>query len=166
MSNREHIKKIVLAGMFIAVGVAASPLSIPVGVSKCFPIQHLINVLAAVLLGPFYGVCMAFITSVIRVSLGTGSFLAFPGSMCGALLSGFAYKYSKKLFAAYAGEVIGTGIIGAGIAYPVAAFVMGNKTAALFTYVIPFGISTLGGTIIAAVVIALLNKAKVIPAIK
>ena len=158
MNEKEKIKKLALAGMFIAAGAAASPLSIPVGVSRCFPVQHVINVLAAVLLGPLYGVSMAFITSFIRVSIGTGSLLAFPGSMCGALLSGLAYKYGKKLWLAYAGEVIGTGVIGAVLSYPVAVLIMGNKTAAVFTYIIPFGISTLGGTAIASAVIALLKK--------
>ena len=35
---------------------------------------------------------MAFITSLIRVLMRTGTLLAFPGSMCGALLAGLMYK--------------------------------------------------------------------------
>lgn len=89
--------KMAVAGVLIAVCVVCSPLSIPVGASRCFPVQHLVNILAAVLLGPFYGVGMAFVTSLIRVLMGTGTLLAFPGSMCGALLCGLVYKYSKNI---------------------------------------------------------------------
>lgn len=52
----------------------------------------------------------------------------------------------KKLPAAYIGEVVGTGIIGGMLSYPIAAVLMGNQTAALFTFVVPFLISTVGGT--------------------
>ena len=84
--NRQNLKKLVLAGLLIAVGVACSPFSIPVGASKCFPVQHMVNVLAAVMLGPWYGVGMAFVTSLLRVLLGTGSLLAFPAA-CAARCS-------------------------------------------------------------------------------
>ena len=40
-----------VAGVLIAVCVVCSPLSIPVGASRCFPVQHLVNILAAVLIG-------------------------------------------------------------------------------------------------------------------
>lgn len=157
--QKNSIKKIAVAGVFIAVAVVCSPFSIPVGASKCFPVQHLVNVLAAVFLGPFYGVAMAFATSVIRVAMGTGSLLAFPGSMCGALLCGLVYRWTKNLPLTYLGEVFGTGIVGGLVAYPVAAFVMG-KEAALFAYVFPFGISSLGGTILAVFLVAALKKTK------
>ena len=95
--KRQNLHKLVLAALLIAVGVACSPFSIPIGASKCFPVQHMVNVLAAVMLGPWYGVAMAFLTSLLRVLLGTGSLLAFPGSMCGALLCGLLYHYKKSL---------------------------------------------------------------------
>ena len=67
-------------------------------------------------------------------------------------MAGLLYKYGKKLPFAYAGEVFGTGILGGMLSYPIAAFVMGNKEAALFTFVVPFLISTCGGTLIAAAI--------------
>lgn len=78
--------------------------------------------------------------------------LAFPGSMCGALLGGLLYRYGKKLPFAYIGEVFGTGIIGGMLSYPVASLIMGNQSAALFTFVVPFLVSTCGGTVLAAVI--------------
>jgi len=154
--KRESVVKLVLSGMFVALAVVLSTFSIPVGGSKCFPIQHMVNVLAAVFLGPGYGLGIAFCTSLIRNLLGTGTLLAFPGSMVGALCCGLVYKYTGKLTLTYVAEVIGTGIIGGLLAYPVAAFVMG-KEVALFVYVVPFLVSTVGGTIIAAILVTVLK---------
>ena len=145
--NKITTRKLAIAGVLIAVGVVCSPLNFPVGASKCFPVQHLINIIASVFLGPFYGVIMAFITSL----------LAFPGSMCGALIGGLCYKFSKKLPLAYIGELFGTGIIGALAAYPIAVYVMG-KEAALFAYVLPFIISSAGGTVIAIFLVTALKQ--------
>ncbi len=159
--NNNRIKKLAAAGVLTAVGVVCSAFSIPVGASKCAPVQHMINVLAAVLLGPYYGVMMAFATSLIRNMLGLGSLMAFPGSMAGAFLSGIAYKYTKKNICAYAGELFGTSILGGLLAYPVAVYAMGRE-AALFAYVLPFMISSAGGTAIAAVIITSLSKTGVL----
>ena len=82
--------------------------------------------------------------------------------MYGALLSSLLYKWIKKLPAAYVGEVVGTGIIGGVLAYPIAAVLMGNQTAALFTFVVPFLISTVVGTIMAIVITMTMQKTKVL----
>ena len=84
------IKKLVTSAMFVAIIIALSGFYIPVGASKCFPVQHLVNVLSAVLLGPGWGVAIAFCASLIRNLMGTGTLLAFPGSMVGALCCGLA----------------------------------------------------------------------------
>ena len=81
-------KKLALAGMFCAVAVVGSVFSFPVFGSKCAPVQHMVNILCAVLLGPYYGVGVAFVASLLRNLLGLGSLMAFPGSMFGALLCG------------------------------------------------------------------------------
>lgn len=154
---RLNTKKIVISGMLTALAVALSGFSIPVGVARCFPIQHLCNVIAAVFLGPVYGVGMAFSTSLIRNLMGTGSLLAFPGSMAGAFLSAWLYQHMKQLRWAYLGEVVGTGVIGALLSYPVATLVMGRE-AAVFTYVIPFLASTVCGTLMAVILIGALYR--------
>ena len=90
-----NTKKLSYSALFVALGVICSPFNIPLGFAKCFPVQHLINVLTAVLLGPLYAVMSAFTTSLIRNLLGTGSLLAFPGSMIGGSI--FALILSKSL---------------------------------------------------------------------
>lgn len=156
-----NVKKLALAGILIAVGIVCSPLSIPVGASKCAPMQHFINILGGVFLGPGYAVGMAFITSLIRNLMGTGTLLAFPGSMCGALLCGLLYKYGRHLPWAYLGELLGTSVIGGLLSYPVALLLMGNTSAALFTYVVPFFVSSFGGTILAVILVTAMKKAKI-----
>lgn len=155
------IKKLSLAGILIAMGVVCSAFYIPIGIAKCFPVQHAINVVASVVLGPFYAVSMAFVTSLIRVMMGTGSLLAFPGSMCGALLCSMLYKYTKRFEMAYIGELIGTGILGAILSYPIATIFL-EKEAALFGFVIPFGLSSFAGVTIAIVIIMSMKKTGVL----
>ena len=156
--KKTDLKKMTVTAIFAAIAVVGSLFSFPVFGSKCAPVQHLVNVLCAVTVGPWWGLAQAFIASLIRNLLGLGSPLAFPGSMCGALLAGLLYKYGKKLPFAYVGEIAGTGIIGGMLSYPIAYFVMGNQAAALFTFVVPFLISTCGGTIIAMVITLPMQK--------
>ncbi len=161
-----NIKKLALTAIFAALAVVGSVFSIPVFGSKCAPVQHLVNIMCAVFIGPWYGLACAFIAALIRNLLGLGTLLAFPGSMCGALLSGLLYKLFKRLPAAYIGEVVGTGIIGGMLAYPIASVIMGNPNAALFTFVVPFLISTVGGTIIAIFICGAMAKAGIIKKVK
>ena len=91
------VKKLALAGMFCALAVVGSVFSFPIFGSKCAPVQHMVNILCAVLLGPYYGVGVAFVASLLRNLLGLGSLMAFPGSMFGALLCGLTYHKAKQL---------------------------------------------------------------------
>lgn len=156
-------RKLVLSALFIALGVATSTLLVfPIGASKCAPVQHFINVASAILLGPGYAIINAFLISLIRVLLGTGSLLAFPGSMLGAALAGILYYFFKKDFLAFAGEVFGTSVLGGICAFFVAKLFLANDTAAIFTYVLPFFISTIVGSAIAYLLIKQLRALKVL----
>jgi energy coupling factor transporter S component ThiW len=137
--------KLSISGLLIALGVVLSTFYIPFGVSKCFPVQHFINVIGAVMLGPAYAVINAFLISLIRNMLGMGSLLAFPGSMIGAALAGLFYRFFSSHRIACLGELIGTGLIGGVLAGLVASYVMGNPVG-LFFFIIPFGISALVGS--------------------
>lgn len=158
----KSIHRLTLAGVLVAAAVAGSLFSVPVLGAKCSPVQHMVNVLAGVLLGPGYAVAMAFAASLLRNLLGLGSLLAFPGSMFGALLCGLTYKAVPKLPAAYAGEVFGTGVLGALAAYPLAAFVMGNAAAALLTFVPSFVLSTAVGAAVSVIVLSALARTSIL----
>ena len=158
--KKTNTKKLALAGVFCAVAVVGSLFSFPVLGSKCAPVQHMVNILCAITLGPVYGLAAAFAASLIRNLLGLGSLMAFPGSMFGAFLSGLVYSKTKNIFATLIGEVFGTAVLGGLCAYPVAIFFMGKSAAeiAFYAYIIPFLISTAAGAIISAVLIYSLKK--------
>ena len=153
------VKKLALAGMFCALCVVGSVFSFPMFGSKCAPVQHMVNVLCAVLLGPWWGVGVAFVASLLRNILGLGSLMAFPGSMFGALLCGLVYAKTKNLIATLVGEVFGTSILGGLCAYPVAICLMGKSAGdiAFYAYIVPFLVSTAGGAVIAGVLLAALQ---------
>lgn len=144
-----QLRKLTFTSLFIAIGVFSAHLVyIPVGIAKCFPVQHAINILLAVLLGTRYSISAAFVTSLLRNILGTGSLLAFPGSMFGAALSGILFKRTNHFFGAILGEIIGTGLLGGFVAVPVAKYLIDTEVGAFF-FIIPFLVSTTGGSIIA-----------------
>lgn len=161
---KNKVYKIALAGIFTACGVLGSFISFPIFASKCAPVQHLINVLSAIFLGPFYSVIIAFSVSLLRNLLGLGTYLAFPGSMIGALLCSFIYYKTKNIYLTYSGELVGTGVLGALVAYPIAIFLMGKDASKLayYIYIIPFIISSFGGVVIAIIVIESLRKTKIL----
>lgn len=159
-----NTKKIAITSMFIAIAVVGSMFSFPVLGSKCSPVQHMVNILCAIFLGPGLGVTAAFSAALIRNLLGLGSLMAFPGSMFGALLCGIAYKKTKNITVTLIAEVFGTSILGGLTAYPVAVLLMGVKagSVAFYAYVIPFLISTAGGAIISGIILYQLNRTKVL----
>ncbi|ABR47456.1 thiW protein [Alkaliphilus metalliredigens QYMF] len=153
-----NIKKLTLSGLLIAVGTISGHLIyIPIGVSRIFPVQHTINVIAGVILGPLYAVGTVFGISLLRNILGTGSLLAFPGSLFGALLAALCFRYTGKYTIATLGEIIGTGFIGGLVAYPIAKFLLGSEVA-LFFFVPPFLLSTLFGGTIGYIILKLVAK--------
>lgn len=155
---KTNTKKLALAGVLCAVAVVGSMFQFPVLGSQCAPVQHMVNVICAVFLGPWYGVVVAFAASVLRNIFSLGSLMAFPGSMCGALLCGLMYWKSRNLLATLCAEVFGTGIIGGLLSYPVAKFLMGLTPEAYTVYIIPFLISTVGGSILAGALVFALKR--------
>lgn len=158
MGNRPlRNRRLVLAALLIALGTAlAAFVRVPVGVATATPVQHAINVLAAVWLGPGGAVTVAFLISLLRNLLGTGTPLAFPGSLFGAALAGFFYRSTRRPEAAVAGEILGTGVIGALAAFPLARWLLGHEAAAWFFYVVPFAASSTVGALGAWFVLRLL----------
>lgn len=156
------VRKLAMAGVLVAVAVAGSLFSFPVAGSKCAPVQHMVNICGAIFLGPVWSVGVAFCASVIRNLTGLGSLMAFPGSMVGALCCGLMYKFSKKIIPTCIAEALGTGILGGLAAYPLAKYVMLIQPDGMFIYIIPFLISTVVGSVVAAVVMLILKKSGVL----
>ena len=147
--------------MFVAIAVAGSVfVSFPAGIARAYPIQHAVNVLAAIMLGPVPALIIAFLTGLVRLLTGTGSLLAFPGGMIGAYLAGVLYKRSGKAMFAAIGEIIGTGLIASLFAVPYAKILMGTTVTALF-FMPPFLVSSVSGAALGLVLAARLQHARV-----
>ena len=141
-------QKLAIAGVLTAAAVAGSLISVPVAGSKCAPVQHMVNVFAAVMLGPWWGIGIAFCASLIRNLLGIGSLLAFPGSMVGALCCGLVFRLTRKLSLTCVAEALGTGILGL-------------APAGFTVYMIPFFISTFTGSVLAFILLRVFEKSQV-----
>src|SRR5699024_10908177 len=124
----ERTRLLTTMALLVAVGtLGAQFIWFPAGIAKAYPVQHAVNVIAAVLLGPGPAVIIAFLISLLRNILGLGSLLAFPGAMIGAFLAGILYRKFQRNYFAAIGEIIGTGIIGAFAAVPFAKIFMGTS---------------------------------------
>ena len=153
-----NTRKMIFMTMFVAIAVAGSAfVSFPAGIARAYPIQHAVNVIVAIVMGPVAAVTVAFVTGLVRILTGTGSLLAFPGGMIGAFLVGVLYKRFRKNWGAGIGEVIGTGLIAPLFAVPYAKILMGTTVTALF-FLPPFLVSTVSGTIIGLLVAPRLMK--------
>lgn len=150
--NGKLLRLITLA-LFVAIGVIISPI---LRIEGMCPTASLINVVCAVFLGPYYALGCAAAIGIIRMALMGIPPLALTGMVFGATLSGFFYQAGKgKLIFAVLGEVIGTGIIGSTVSYPVMTFLWGRGELSLFYYTPLF----LGATLIGGGVAYILLKA-------
>lgn len=126
------------------------------------PFQHMMNVIAGVMLGPAGGFASAFLTGIMRMLLGGRTIQALIGAIVGAFLSGLAYKLTKKTYMAVAGEVVGTGILSALLVYPFMVQFYGLNPSTPFWIFIPSYLpSSLMGACLGFAIIKMLKKAKV-----
>ena len=146
MQRNAHLFKLIVLSMLVALGVVISPI---LRIEGMCPMAHFINITCAVLLGPWYALLCATTIGVLRMLLMGIPPLALTGAVFGAVLSGLLYRASGgKLICAVLGEVIGTGLIGAIVSYPVMALLYG-KTELTWLFYVPLFISgtLIGGTI-------------------
>ncbi len=155
-SVEDSLKMLALTAIFSALGVVLSPVFFPVGPTKCYPFQHMINGIAGVLVGPIYAAIAATITGIIRNMLGTGTIFAFPGGIPGALVVGIMHKFLRRDEAALT-EPIGT-FIGALLS----AYIVGpaaGKTMAPEIFVIAFLMSSIPGSILGYIILKIIRRA-------
>ena len=148
-------RKVAYAVVLVAIGVALAPYtSFPVGIAKINPTQHFVNVVGAVILGPWWA-------TVIAV-MGVGTLLAFPGGMIGAFLAGLLYRQFHNLYLGGIGEVVGTGFIAPVVSALFVAPVFMGRAIPLFALVPSFLGSTIVGAIIGILAVRLLDRADIV----
>ena len=146
MKNSKSLLKMIVLAMLIAIGVVISPI---LRVEGMCPMAHFINIICSVFLGPWYSLLCATLIGIIRMATMGIPPIALTGAIFGAFLSGVFYRLSKgRIIFAVLGEIIGTGIIGAIMSYPVMTFLWGKEGLSWLFYVPSFICGTLiGGSI-------------------
>jgi len=157
-----NTKRLATTAVFTTIAVILSPLFFPVGPTKCYPAQHLVNAITGVLLGPMWALIQALATSVIRNALGLGTVFAFPGSIFGALFVGFFYWLTgKRYLEAALMEVVGTGIVGALVSWAVFTPIFFPENVAVLTatfFITAFSVSSIAGTIIGYIILHVFKR--------
>jgi energy-coupling factor transport system ATP-binding protein len=157
---RSNSRLVAQAVVLVAIGVALAPFtSFPVGIARINPTQHFVNVVAAVLLGPWWAVAIAAIIGALRNVMGVGTVLAFPGGMIGAFLAGYVYRLTRNMYLGALGEIVGTGFIAAIVSALVVAPVFMGQTMAVGLLIASFLGSTLVGAVIGVLALKLLERA-------
>jgi energy coupling factor transporter S component ThiW len=164
---KPRARKIALSALMIALGVLLSffPGAIPVGPTRVFPFQHMINALAGVVLGPVYAAFIALSIGVLRISLGTGTIFALTGGIPGAIVVGLVYQYLLKRDIAALTEPIGTAL-GALMSALLVSPLIGSPSLPPFLgvdtqwllFLIFFWMSSIPGAILGYVVIKILRR--------
>jgi len=154
----KRTRMLTMMAVFVAIGTIGSQfLWFPAGIAKAYPVQHAINVMAAVMLGPGPAVAIAFMIALLRILLGIGSILAFPGGMIGAFLAGYLYKKITNITWAAVGEIIGTGMMASLFSVPFAKLLMGSSVGTFF-YMPSFLISSISGSLIGGLIVARMKQ--------
>ncbi|MCS7098377.1 MAG: energy coupling factor transporter S component ThiW [Candidatus Methanomethyliaceae archaeon] len=164
-------RRIALSSFLIALGVVLSifPGPIPIGPTRVFPFQHMINVISGIIFGPISAGVIAFTIGIIRISIGTGTIFAIPGGVPGALLVGFFYHYIKKKYGFALTEPIGTAI-GALISALLVVPMIGGPSMPPFMgittqwqlFVIYFSMSSIPGSILGLLIMMILRRTGVV----
>ena len=156
-------RKVAYAVVLVAIGVVLAPYtSFPIGIAKVNPTQHFVNVIGAVLLGPWWATIIAAVIGIIRNVMGVGTLLAFPGGMIGAFLAGYFYRWTHNVYAGAGGEVVGTGFIAPVVSALFVAPVFMGKAIPLLALVPSFLASTVAGAILGVLAVKMLHRAGIV----
>lgn len=150
----QSLKQWILVALFSSISFVLSTF---IFFPNMAPFQHMINVIAAMFLSPFYAFLQALLTGIMRMMTGR-SINSIIGAIFGALLSSVFYHRTNKVTYAIIGEVLGTGFISAYVAYLVMKYFF-NTDIAHFYYFIPFFLpSSLMGSLLGAIIGSKLKK--------
>jgi len=156
-STASITKRVALGAVLTALTVSLSTFYIPLGTTKCFPAQHMVNGIAGVLLGPWYAAVMAVATGIIRNILGLGTLYAFPGGIPGALVVGFVHRYLLRNDVAALCEPVGTVAVGATLSALVLAPMQGHSLTLYFFWA-AFAASSIPGAFLGYLVLRALRR--------
>ncbi|MEM2611975.1 MAG: energy coupling factor transporter S component ThiW [Thermoproteota archaeon] len=169
-SLRKLLIQILLSALFSALAFVISPITwFQWGPTKAFPGQHMVNVLAGIMVGPLWASLCAIIVGTLRIMFGVGTIFAYPGGIPGGLMVGILYMLLKNKFGsrkaivlASLGEPVGTVFIGGTISWYIVDPFFGSALylkfgGILFLY-LGWAVSSIIGCTIGMVLVLALDK--------
>lgn len=146
MKRNTSLYKWMVLTMMVSLDVVLSPIMRIEGMA---PMSSVVNILAAMLMGPIYTGLMALACGLLRMSLMGIPPLALTGAVFGAICAGLGARYGKKIGFAWLGEWFGTGLIGSLLSYPVMVWFTGSQTDLYWLVYTPrfMGATLIGGVI-------------------
>lgn len=151
-------RKMVLTGMLACL---AFVLNTCVYFPSMAPFQHFVDVVAAVLLGPWYACAAAFLCGIMRMMTGR-TIQAVVGAIFGPILGGLLYRKFKNFWVVVIGETVGTGLLGAMTAYPLMKAFYGLDAQSPFYYIPFYTPSAVVGALMGVAVLLILQKTGVL----
>jgi thiW protein len=178
VSGREPARTVALIVVLSVLGLVLAPFFwFPFLGTRAFPGQHLVNVLAGILLGPVRSIPVPVIVGTVRLMLGIGTVFAYPGGIPGTIMVGLFQRFVTGRFrdhrirylSAFA-EPIGTVLIGGTLSLliigpllnvPSIVDLLSRETviAALLTFWAGWAVSSVIGASIGYVVTMVLSRA-------
>ena len=125
------------------------------------PFQHFVDVIAAVLLGPWYGFAAALLCGILRMLSGR-TIQAVTGAIFGPILGGLLYRKTKNVWLVWVGEVVGTGFCGAMASYPLMRLFYGLDAQSPFYYIPFYTPSAMVGGAMGLAVVLILKRSGVL----
>ena len=160
---RKHqlqVHKLTILSMMIALDVVPTPIFRIEGMA---PMSSVVNILAGIMMGPVYALAMATVTAFIRMTTQGIPPLAPHRSDLWSPSSRSLYKYGRKFHYSALGEILGTGIIGSIVSYPVMVLFTGSAAKlSWFIYTPRFFGATLIGTAISFYCLSIFNQAGIL----
>lgn len=157
-------QRVALTALLTALGVLFSfyPGPIPLGPTRLFPFQSVINVISGIILGPWYAGGIALAIGMLRIGLHTGSIFAIPGGVPGAILVGIVYRMTRNDLSAFI-EIPGTALLGSFLSSLFFAPLIGFHQGWLF-FIIGFTPPAVVGSIAGYLIILTLRRRRIIVA--
>ena len=125
------------------------------------PFQHFVDVIAAVLLGPWYGFAAALLCGILPMLSGR-TIQAVTGAIFGPILGGLLYRKTKNIWLVWVGEVVGTGFCGAMASYPLMRLFYGLDAQSPFYYIPFYTPSAMVGGAMGLAVVLILKRSGVL----
>ncbi len=154
-----RLRKLIVLALMVALDVVLSPLFRIEGMA---PMSSVMNVIGVVLMGPLYGTMMALTCGILRMLILGIPPLALTGAVFGAFLAGLGYRYGHRVYWAVLGEIIGTGLIGSLLSYPVMVWFTGTTNGMYwFLYTPRFFGGSISGSLIGFILLKKLMKVSI-----